>query len=163
MATNVGSGGLHTSGADLQKENLANGKPRVRPVVTVRRSSVCPSAMSRRPVKVIKSEEPAMSIQPKLDSSQAVSAFRRSIHWCTAVSLRDLPFIRKTLISLAVILSISGFTVALAQHQTNARPVRVPAADSQRFYEASFVPDRLIVNKIKARRLTLAGSRCFSR
>jgi hypothetical protein len=83
--------------------------------------------MARRPVKVIKSEEPAMSIQPKLDSSQAVSAFRRSIHWCMAVSLRDLPFIRKTLISLAVILSISGFTVALAQHQTNTRPVRVPA------------------------------------
>jgi Domain of unknown function (DUF305) len=86
--------------------------------------------MARRPVKVRKLEEPAMSIQPKLDSSQAVSAFRRSIHWCMAVSLRDLPFIRRTLISLAVILSISGFTVALAQHQTNTRPVRVPAADS---------------------------------
>jgi len=79
-----------------------------------------------------------MSIQPKLDRSQAVSAFRRSIRWRTAVSLRDLPFIRKTLISLAMILSISGFTFALAQHQTDTRPVSVPAADSD---EQGFVVD----------------------
>jgi DUF305 family protein family protein len=79
-----------------------------------------------------------MSMQPKLDTSQAGSAFRRWIHWCMAVSLRDLPFIRKTLISLAMILSISGFTVALAQHQTDTRPVRVPAADNN---EQGFVVD----------------------
>lgn len=79
-----------------------------------------------------------MSLQAKLDPSHAGSAFRRSIRWCMAVSLRRLPFIRKTLISLAMISSISGFTVALGQHQTDARPILVPAAGSD---EQGFVVD----------------------
>lgn len=76
-----------------------------------------------------------MSLQAKLDTCQAGSVFRRSIRLCKAVSLRDLPFIRKTLMSLAMISSISGFTVALAQHQTDTRAIRLPAADrdEQRF------------------------------
>jgi uncharacterized protein (DUF305 family) len=51
------------------------------------------------------------------------------------VSLRHLPSISKTLISLAIISSISGFTIALAQQQTDERSVPVPVVDSdeQRF------------------------------
>jgi uncharacterized protein (DUF305 family) len=51
------------------------------------------------------------------------------------VSLRHLPSIRKMLISLAMISSISGFTVAVAQQQPDKRLVRIPAVDSdeQRF------------------------------
>jgi Domain of unknown function (DUF305) len=79
-----------------------------------------------------------MLLQAKLDLSHAGSAFRRSTRRCMAVSLRRLPFIRKTLISLAMISSISGFTVALAQHQTDARPILVPAAGSD---EQGFVVD----------------------
>ncbi|WJR78762.1 DUF305 domain-containing protein [Bradyrhizobium sp. NP1] len=54
------------------------------------------------------------------------------------VSLRDLSFIRKTLISLAIILSIFWVSVALAQHQTGTHRVRVPAAESD---EQGFVVD----------------------
>lgn len=79
-----------------------------------------------------------MSLQPKLHTSHAGSAFRRSIPRRMQVSLRDLSFIRKTLISLTTILSIFGVCVALAQHQTGTHRVPVPTADSD---EQGFVVD----------------------
>jgi hypothetical protein len=79
-----------------------------------------------------------MSLQPILDASNAHSAFRRSTRWSVAGSFRDLPFIRKRLILLAIISSISGLPVALAQHQTDARHVRVAPTDSD---EQEFVVD----------------------
>jgi hypothetical protein len=78
-----------------------------------------------------------MSCQPELDTRRVGSAFWRPIRWCM-VSLRHFPSIRKTLISLAMISSISEFTVALAQHQTDTPPVRVPAVHSD---EQGFVVD----------------------
>jgi hypothetical protein len=79
-----------------------------------------------------------MSRQAKLDTSHLGSALRRSMHRCIAVLLGDLSFIRKLLLSLVTISSISGFTAALAQHQTATGSVRVPAADSD---EQGFVVD----------------------